>query len=146
MVTETGKIDPMLKAQVAKISEFRKLEASINETKKEVAKQLEDEEEKMLAMLDASGLDSFKCEFGLVSVGHRSSVLTPKTPEDREAFKQYLISEGTWEQQWSVPSATVNSIWKDAFEAATARGDSDFKIPGLGGVTIIKNLSFRKAK
>lgn len=133
-----------MKRQVAVIKELREIEDKFSAQKKEISKQLEEQENKMLTMLEESGVPSFKCELGNVGRTERLSIKTPKTAEDRLAFFGYLKELGLYDEMISVNSATLNSFYKDQFTQAKERGDADFKIPGLLEETITPILWFRK--
>ncbi len=134
-----------MRAQVARIKELRDLETEINNTKKALTAQLDEAEGKMMAMLEESQLKNFKSEIGTVSVTHRLSVTTPKLPEDRAAFFEFLKTRQLFDQMITVNSQTLNSFYKAEFEEAAKRGEDDFKIPGISGETITPILSFRRA-
>lgn len=133
-----------LTRQCQKIADLRWEESQLSMTKKKVTEELELAEKEMLEMLNQSGLKNFKSPVGTVSISHRTSVKTPKTEEDRQAFFEYLKSKGLYDTMISVNSATLNSFYKAEFEEAKERGDDDFEIPGIKEVTIDQNLSFRR--
>lgn len=133
-----------LRAQVARIAELRDFSKEIGNTKKLNDEILDEEERKMLAMLEEANLKSFRSELGLVSASHRKSVATPKTPEDRDAFRKYLESVGMFETMWSVNSQTLNSYYKTEFEKAVEKGEEDFSLPGISGETITPILMFKR--
>ncbi len=133
-----------LKAQMKKIVELRTAEAQAAAIKTEAYKELEIAENEMVQMLIDAQLPNFRSEHGLASVSYRTSVKTPKTPEDKAAFYAYLKEKGLYDQMISVNSATLNSFFKDALETAKREGKDDFVVPGLGEVTVTPNLSFRK--
>jgi hypothetical protein len=134
-----------LRAQVARVAELRALEAEASNMKKTITDQLETEEAKILKMLTDNDLKQFRCEHGLVSIGYFTSVKTPKTPEDRDAFFAWLKQKGVFMDTITVHSATLNALYKSEMEIAIQRGDVDFKIPGISEETITERLSFRKA-
>lgn len=133
-----------LKAQIATIRELRELDDKISAQRKDSARVVEEAENKMLAMLDEAKLPSFRCEYGNVGKTMRMSIKTPKSPEDRSAFFGWLKSKGIFDDVISVYSATLNSLYKDEFQAAKERGEEDFKIPGLLEETMTPILWFRK--
>jgi hypothetical protein len=143
MDTETTTVES-LKSQTELIRELRKQETETSDLKKSITKQVEEAELKMVSLLNESGLKNFRCDAGLVSLAERLSVKTPKSPEDREAFFSYLRDKGLFDQMISVNSATLNSFYKNEFEAAKERGDDDFKIPGINEETMTVILSYRK--
>ena len=134
-----------MKSQMALVAELRDQEASASNVKKAISEQLETEEAKMLDMLEKNKLQQFRTELGLISLGYFTSVRTPKTPEDKQAFYAWLKSKGMFEETISVHSATLNSLYKSEMEAAKQRGDDDFRIPGINEETITPRLSFRRS-
>jgi hypothetical protein len=103
-------------------------------------------ESKILNTLEANKLDNFRTPRGLVSVTHRFSVKTPKTPEARQEFFNYLRERGLFEDMITVNSQTLNSFFRAEQEAALDRGDVDFKMPGIEEASMVKTLSMRKGK
>lgn len=142
---ETITIDDM-KAQVALIDKLRREEDEVRKIHKNATSKTEEAEARMLAMLEASNLKNFRSDDGLVSVGYRTSVRTPKTPEDRKALFDYLQKIGVYDQMITVNSQTLNSFYKEELEKAKEAGADDFEIPGLNEVTIAPILSFRRSK
>jgi hypothetical protein len=126
------------------IKELRDKETELSNLKKVATTQLEEAEREFLEILTAEGMDSFRSPVGLLSITHRTSVQTPKTPEDKAKFFAHLKAQGLYDQMVSVNSQTLNSYYKDQLEQAKKRGDADLEIPGISGVTITPNLSFRK--
>jgi len=102
-------------------------------------------EQQLIQILVENELQNFRGTDGLVSLAAKTSVKTPKTPADREAFFNYLKSEGIYDALVSVNSSSLNALYKEKFAAAVESGDIDFKIPGLNEVTITQSLSFRKS-
>ncbi len=131
--------------QTKKIADLRILEAEKASDKKKVTEELEIAEKEMISMLTEANLPSFKSEYGNVFISHRLSVKTPKTPEDRAVFFNYLRLEGVFDSMITVNSATLNSFYKAQIEEAKARGEDDFEIPGLTEVTVEQNLAFRRS-
>jgi hypothetical protein len=136
-------IDDM-NTQVAKIAEMRVKEEELSRAKKEVTEALELEERKMMEMLEASGMTSYKSPFGQVVLAFRTSVKTPKLPEEREAFFQWLRDKGLYDTMISVNSNSLNSLYKNELEEARDRGEVDFSIPGISGVSITPQLRFSR--
>lgn len=117
--------------------------------KRDELKKLEDvssaQEAAILEALQDNGLQNYRSPHGLVSVTSKTSVRLPQTPEDKEAFYNYLKSRGIFDTMISVNSMTLNSWYKAEFANAIAEGNEDFKIAGLNEVTITPQLSLRKA-
>lgn len=132
-----------LNVQAEKIATLRAEEAQAAFVKKRITEQLEQAEAKMLSMLEDSGLKSYRAPAGNCVITHRTSVRTPKTPEDRKAFFDYLKSKGIFDAMIGVNSATLNSYYKEEFEVASREGRV-LEIPGLTEITVDAILSFRK--
>jgi hypothetical protein len=134
-----------MNAQVEQIARLREKEAEASAAKSVITKELEAAELKMMGMLQEGGLTNYRSPMGLVSVSFRTSVRTPKTPEDREKFFAFLRQRGLYDALITVNSQTLNSFYKDEFEQAKQRGDVAFEIPGIKEVTMTPNISFRRS-
>lgn len=99
-------------------------------------------EGRMLDALEDHDLTRFDAFDSMFLVTHRTSVKTPKTPEEREQFFSYLREHGVFEDLISVNSNTLNSYVKSEEALATERGEIDFRIPGLV-IDYSKQLSVR---
>lgn len=130
----------------ASIAQLRDEEDAASQVKKKATQALEAVETRMLTLLLENNLQNYKAPAGLCSVTARTSVKTPKTPQEKQALYDYLKAQGRFDDLISVNSATLNSYYKEEFELAKERGDDDFKIPGLTEVTVTPNLSFRRPK
>ncbi|MBK8455632.1 MAG: hypothetical protein IPL34_20340 [Thiofilum sp.] len=130
------------------IKELRGLRTKIDAAN-DVLKGLRVEEEMLegllIESLQENNLKNYRGPDGLISVSHKTSVRTPKTTEDKEAFFAYLRDKGVYDMMISVNSATLNSFYKQEFENAVLNGNENFTIPGLNEVTLTPSLSFRKA-
>lgn len=114
---------------------------------KELNKQLASLEMTMLETLKGLGKDSYKSEIGTISIIHRTSFKTPKTPEEKAAFFDYLRAKNMFDALVSVNSQTLNSFCKAELETAIAEGRGlEFQIPGIGEPTVQEIIGFRKAK
>jgi hypothetical protein len=131
-----------MNAQVEKIATLRVQEADAAKIKKEVMDALELAESTMMEMLTQENMKSYDSPMGKVTLAYRTSVKTPKTPEDKEAFFAYLKNRNLYDSMISVNSQTLNSLYKAELEEATERGDMDFAIPGIKEVTINQQLRF----
>lgn len=105
----------------------------------------DDIEKKILECLEQMGRTSYKGKVGTVSITHRTSFRLPASPEEKEAYFNYLRDKGMYDSMISVNSQKHNSFCKAEMEIAEAEGRGlDFKIPGVLEPTINKTLSFRK--
>lgn len=81
---------------------------------------------------------------GKIHTVDRFTVPVPKNMDDKKAFFKHLTERGIFFEMASVNSQTLNSFYKSEMEAAIARGDSDFKLPGIAEPSHIRTLSVRK--
>lgn len=133
-----------LNKQLELIAELRAKEAEAKAARDAITQELEQEESKMLEMLGQSDLTSYRGPAGMASISFRTSVKTPKTPEQRAAFFEYLKKVGVYDAMITVNSQTLNSFYKSQLEQAKEDGLEDFRLPGVDEVTINPILSFRK--
>ena len=134
-----------LTAQVARIKELREKEAEAKMAKSVISQELEGAEKRMLEMLEEANLKSFKTPFGTVTMTTLQSVKLPQSPEDKAALYEYLRNMGMYDAVVKPNSQALNALWKEKFEEAQMSGATDFEMPGVSGVSINLNLSFRKA-
>jgi hypothetical protein len=126
------------------IADLRVKEAEMSAEKKKITAELEAREKFMIETLNQEGLTMFKSSVGTLSLSHRSSVKTPKDPDSRAAFFAYLKEKGIYDQMITVNSMTLNALYAKELDAAIARGEDDFQIPGISEVTLNEILSFRR--
>lgn len=133
-----------MNSKCKEIAVLRAEEAVISAQRKQILDKLDEAERQMIEMLAESGLNSYKSPFGQAIITHRTSVKTPKTPDERARFYQYLKERNLYETMITVNSQTLNAFYKGELEQARERGDLDFKVPGINEVTIVPTLAFRK--
>lgn len=119
-------------------------EQAAKNVKDSIGEMVEEIEKKIIHALTESNLTSFKSPFGQAVLKYRTSVRTPKTPEARAAFFDYLKSKGLFDEMIGVNSASLNKFYREEFDEAVSRGESDFSIPGLDAPTVEPTLSFCK--
>lgn len=133
-----------MEALAKTIDDLRRKETEMKQAKEAVSNELEAREQEMIKILTDNEMKGYRAKVGLLSLAFRTSVRTPKTPEDRAAFFEYLKAQGLYDQMISVNSQTLNSFYKSKLDEAVNRGEEDFAIPGLKEVTISPTLSFRR--
>lgn len=129
-----------------RIAELRDRETEAADVKKKITAELEATETRLVEQLLENNLTSYRCPAGLASLSFRTSVKTPKTPEQKKAFFDYLKSIGRYDELVSVNSQSLNSFYKEQLELAKEEGKEDVEIPGLTEVSINPNLSFRRSR
>ena len=100
--------------------------------------------EELLRALDLSEVDSIRGHGFLFFKENRSTVQTPKTPEDKEQLFQFLRDKGIFLEIASVNSQTLNSLYKNLSEDAAKEGNLDFRLPGVAAPTNSINLKMRR--
>ena len=104
-------------------------------------------ENKVMQLLEDSGLDTYTVTgVGKVTVSHQLSVQTPKTPEEKEAFFNWVrreMGEDSYYAYMTVNSQTLNSLYKNMVAEYGADGKV-LNIDGLKPATTFTKLSFTK--
>lgn len=102
-------------------------------------------EDKILAHMEQDNIEKFQVPgHGSVFTVDRFTVQVPKDLEAKKQLMKHFTDRGIFFEMVTVNSATCNSYYKTEMEAAVARGDVDFKIPGLGEPKHIRTLGMRK--
>jgi len=123
-----------LKAQIAK------LESELKGKKEKMA----DICNEILRTLELLELDSIRAHGFLFFKEIKSSVQTPKTPEEKKQLFDFLESKGIFLEMVSINSITLNKLYKDMSEEAAEAGNFDFQIPGIAPATSYTNLKLKK--
>lgn len=134
-------------ALIGKSYELKSEITALDDQKKELGLALKDLDMKILDELERMGVNSFKSRHGTISRVNRTSVKTPKTHEDKQAFFNWLMStkgDTVYWQYASVNSQALNSFYKAEYEVAKEEGNFDFEIPGIGEPELTPIISRRK--
>lgn len=108
------------------------------------SKKLEDLKAKVLAHMELTELESYKVSgHGTIFIREDSSVQVPQSETDRKAFFDYLTNRGIFWESITVHSQKLNSLYKSFLEEAVEKGDSGFKVPGIGEPKFRKTLVMR---
>jgi len=100
--------------------------------------------DKILKTLELMELENVRGHGLLFYKETKSSVSTPKTPEDKELLFDFLREQEIFTEMVSVNSATLNKLYKDFSEKAANEGILDYKLPGVGEPVIYTTLKIRK--
>lgn len=103
---------------------------------------------KMISVLEKFGRSNYSIPGnGMLIKSERLTVTLPKTPDDKEAFYNYLKEKNLFEDIVSVNSMTLNAFYKKEFDIACEEGRAvGFKIPGINEPKTITTLNVRKGK
>lgn len=134
-----------LELMCEEIARQREFVEKIRKEKQAQDKALLDLELKFLEALREVGKDSYKSNVGTLYSIHKVTYRVPKTPEQRQAFFDYLKEKGVYQDLVTVNSQTLNSFAREQFELAKSSGDENFEIPGLESPEVYETLGFRKS-
>lgn len=87
----------------------------------------------MLSVLEKFGRTNYAIPGqGMLIKSERLTVTLPETPDDKEAFYNYLKEKNLFEDVVTVNYMTLNAFYKKEFEIAAEEGRAvGFKIPGI---------------
>lgn len=115
---------------------------------KELYAQVKEAEDRVVSLLKRAGKSKYIVEgVGQVITTETLSVQTPKTPEQKQAFFDWLrreLGEDGYLTYATVNSNSLNSLYKQKVEEYGARGEV-LDIEGLEPPTSYTKLSLRKA-
>lgn len=123
----------------------REQKNKLQEQLKAVQADLDSLESKIIAVMDETEKEKIHVKGkGLIYTTDRFTVPTPKNLDDKKKFFKHLTERGIFFEMVSVNSQTLNTFYKSEMENAVARGDVDFKLPGIGEPSHVRTLSVRK--
>jgi len=133
--------------QLEVLRELKDDYAAKDKVKKEAYAKLKEQEAKVIGMLERTNKKRYVSDYGNVTLVEELSVQTPKTPEQKRAFFNWIrenMGEEAHDVYMTVNSRTLNSLYKEQSEVAAANGEV-LKIDGLSDPITVTKLSFRKA-
>ena len=138
------------------LSQFEKLCVDLSDTRRKIddikneksalEQDYKELSEQIIVHLAALNKDKHHTAFGTISVSKRLTYKVPKSPEDREAFFDYLKAKGIFEDLITVNSQTLNGFAKQELESAQLEGATEFNIPGLGDPTLYESIKLTRKK
>lgn len=135
-----------LKSMASKAAELKRQIEDEDKWLKVKKAKLEELGRTMLDTLDAMEIDKFTSHGLLFFKENRSSVTTPKTPEDKELLFNFLKEKGIFYEMAGVNSMTLNSLYKTYEEEALQDGILEFRLPGVPEAKVNTKLKMRKSK
>lgn len=126
------------------IADLRDKEKAAKDVVKGITADLEAKENSMVELLLENGMHNYRAPAGLCYLAFKTSVRQPQGDEQTK-FYDFLKKNGLFETMISVNSQKLNSYYKEQFELAKERGESDFAIPGLTEVKINPSLNFKRS-
>lgn len=135
-------------AAVVKLRKARDEYAELSRVAKESHEVVKELEYQVISMLTKAGKKKYIVEgVGNITLTETLSVQTPKSPQEKEAFFNWLkeeMGQDGFLAYASVNSSSLNKLYKDKFEEYAARGEV-LEIEGLQQPVSYTKLSLRKA-
>jgi len=133
---------------VLQLVRFEEDEKAAKDTAKAATQRADDQRDKILAMLNQGGKSKYFVEgIGTVYIINRLSFRTPKDVSSKEKFFGYIRDrhgEDVLKNLLTVNSQTLNGFCKKEIEAATARGEAFYNIPGIEDPTHDQSIGLKK--
>ena len=140
----TAELDALIKEYKETYDEYEKQKAISTE----LFHKAEGLENRLTELLVMAGKTKYECEgVALVSIGHKASVTTPKTLEEKEKFFNFLENKFGHEglmAYLSVNSATLNALYNKELVEASDKGIEFEMGKVLALPTLKRTLSVRK--
>lgn len=135
-------------ANLAKLRELKEIHAEKEKAKKAAYAEYKAQEDKIIRMLEATGKRKYVSDAGQATLVNELSVQTPKTPEQKRAFFNWIrenLGEDAHDVYMTVNSRTLNNLYKEQSEVFAAKGEV-LSIDGINDPITVTKLSFTKAK
>lgn len=100
---------------------------------------------KIKSILDHYQKSKFDSNYGTIEIRKKQSYKTPKTPEEKKAFFEYLQSKGILWNYATVNANALNAFANEEREALISDG-KDGKIPGLEDPKEYQTIAYRSKK
>jgi hypothetical protein len=131
-----------LDLKVKKCFDLKQEHAELKRRAADKDAELDKLQEEIGGILENMERTSYDSPYGKFSYKFEQGFLTPKSDEERNAFRKYLEEKSLFETMWSVNSMSLNSFCKA--QAEVHEGDEDFVVPGIVRGEIYKKYSLRK--
>jgi hypothetical protein len=127
-----------------KFADLKKEADELDDILKEKNEKVKEIGTQIINFLNEFKKPSWKTSRGNFIISNRFTVPTPKSPEDKQAFFNYLKQKGIFEDMVTVHSQTLNGYYRQEMDAALDAGDVNFSIPGIEEPKYVQTLSMRK--
>lgn len=138
-----------LQEKIRRLKDERDQYDAMKKTLEQIGNTCDAIEAEILAHFEENDMTSFRVDgVALISVSEKLTVKTPKTPEDKIAFFNYLKEtkgEEVMLHYQTVNSQSLNSFFKAEMESKTDEEKLTFNLPGIEAPSMFKKLSVRKA-
>lgn len=130
------------------VEKYGKLKAEIKHLDEQlslVQEAARETERTLMAAMEELNLQNFAMDgVGTLYVQEKFSVKTPKLPEQKEAFFNYLRAIGEFDALISVNSQTLNAWYRSKMEEAALKGQ-EFVADGITEVGTYKQVVLRRS-
>jgi glycyl-tRNA synthetase beta subunit len=141
----------MSEVTMAQMDELCRKYAQLKHEKEEIEAVLKDKSEEIRdvqmqlnAVLELMELGSFKSKHGTIIRSERWSVRTPKDPDSKKAFFDFLKERDLYDQMITVNSQTLNALYNQERKALNAEGKENPVWPGIEPGEVSYTISLRK--
>ena len=132
------------------VTELRSLKETYDLAKADSTNKYKDyqsQQYKVSEILKAAGKTEYVCEgIGKVTISEAMSVTTPKSPDEKKAFFEWIrtnMGDDAYYTYMSVNSQSLNRLYREKTEEAADRGEL-LNIDGLDAPTTNTKVSFTK--
>ena len=147
-MSETKKVPITLKNFEQICKELFETKVRLDEKEAEakaIAEELDMKKKQVFAFMEENEKEKHHVAgHGLIFMEDRFTVPTPKSLDQKKEFFAYLQKRGIFFEMASVNSQTLNSFYKTELESELAKGNADFKLPGIGEPSMQRSLKMRK--
>lgn len=114
---------------------------------KEKNKELATLQGKCVQYLNELNRKNYESPSGKVTIAQKWRVNLPADDNAKRALFEHLRERGIFDKYATVNSNSLNSLYKQDWEAAKERGEGlEFSMPGIGAPNLFEALSFKAAK
>lgn len=124
---------------------YDKLSDDFDEKAKEARIKRDEVAARIKQVLTHFGKTKYDSNYGTIEIRTKNSFKTPKTPEQKKAFFEYLQSKGIFWEYVSVNANSLNSFCGQEYEAAKEEG-KECAIPGIENPTEYQTIAYRSKK
>lgn len=118
----------------------------VNKQAKEVKAKYDEQQNKVMKMLEDSGRKSYACDHGRINIMEKLAVRVPSGTENKKRFFEWLkkeLGDDAMDSYATVPSQSLNALYNELSEQYAKEGKV-LEIDGLDTPVTRKVVSFTK--
>lgn len=124
---------------------YDKLSDEFEAKAKEARAKRDEYSQSIKQILDHFGKTKYDSGFGSIEIRKKTSFKTPKSPEAKKAFFEYLQKRGILWDYATVNANSLNAFCGQEYEIARDE-NKEFKIPGIEDPTEYQTIAYRSKK